>query len=83
VACRRGDLRPSDRLRHEGFIAGYGADGYRANVRSAIKRIRNKFRALARLPELNFYTEPALAPQSGNSKRRPRPGTGRLGREPS
>ena len=35
-----------DRLRHEGFIAGNGADGYRANVRSAIKRIRNKFRAL-------------------------------------
>ena len=35
-----------DRLRHEGFIAGYGADGYRANVRSAIKRLRNKFRAL-------------------------------------
>jgi two-component system, OmpR family, response regulator ChvI len=33
-----------DRLRHEGFIAGDGADGYRANVRSAIKRIRNKFR---------------------------------------
>jgi two-component system, OmpR family, response regulator ChvI len=32
-----------DRLRHEGFIAGDGADGYRANVRSAIKRIRNKF----------------------------------------
>src|SRR6195256_1785682 len=35
-----------DRLRHEGFIAGCGVDGYRANVRSAIKRIRNKFRAL-------------------------------------
>jgi two-component system response regulator ChvI len=34
-----------DRLRHEGFIAGDGPDGYRANVRSAIKRIRNKFRA--------------------------------------
>jgi two-component system response regulator ChvI len=33
-----------DRLRHEGFIAGDGPDGYRANVRSAIKRIRNKFR---------------------------------------
>jgi two-component system, OmpR family, response regulator ChvI len=32
-----------DRLRHEGFIAGDGAEGYRANVRSAIKRIRNKF----------------------------------------
>jgi hypothetical protein len=37
---------------------------------------------LARLPEVNFYTEPALAPQSGNSKRRTRPGTGRLDREP-
>jgi two-component system response regulator ChvI len=35
-----------DRLHHEGFIAGDGPDGYRANVRSAIKRIRNKFRAL-------------------------------------
>ena len=34
-----------DRLRYEGFISGNGADGYRANVRSAIKRIRNKFRA--------------------------------------
>ena len=33
-----------DRLHYEGFIAGSGADGYRANVRSAIKRIRNKFR---------------------------------------
>jgi hypothetical protein len=38
---------------------------------------------LARLPEANFYIEPALAPQSGNSKQRPRPGTGRLDREPS
>ena len=35
-----------DRLHYEGFIAGDGPDGYRANVRSAIKRIRNKFRAL-------------------------------------
>ena len=33
-----------DRLRYEGFIAGSGNDGFRANVRSAIKRIRNKFR---------------------------------------
>jgi two-component system, OmpR family, response regulator ChvI len=33
-----------DRLHYEGFIAGSGDDGYRANVRSAIKRIRNKFR---------------------------------------
>ncbi len=33
-----------DRLHYEGFIAGDGADGYRANVRSIIRRIRNKFR---------------------------------------
>jgi two-component system response regulator ChvI len=35
-----------DRLHYEGFIAGGGADGYRGNVRSTIKRIRNKFRSL-------------------------------------
>ena len=35
-----------DRLHYEGFIAGTGRDGFRANVRSAIKRIRNKFRAV-------------------------------------
>src|SRR5262245_20132471 len=35
-----------DRLHYEGFIAGGGPHGYRANVRSAIKRIRNKFRAV-------------------------------------
>jgi two-component system, OmpR family, response regulator ChvI len=34
-----------DRLHYEGFIAGSGADGYRGNVRTAIKRIRNKFRS--------------------------------------
>ncbi len=46
-----------DRLRHEGFIAGYGADGYRANVRSAIKRLRNKFRALdPTFEEIENYT---------------------------
>jgi two-component system response regulator ChvI len=33
-----------DRLHHEGYLAGSGADGYRANVRSLVKRIRNKFR---------------------------------------
>jgi two-component system, OmpR family, response regulator ChvI len=33
-----------DRLHYEGFIAGKGSDGYRTNVRSAIKRIRNRFR---------------------------------------
>jgi two-component system response regulator ChvI len=36
-----------DRMHYVGFIAGSGDDGYRANVRSAIKRIRNKFRDLA------------------------------------
>ena len=35
-----------DCLHYVGFIAGSGDDGYRANVRSAIKRIRNKFREL-------------------------------------
>ena len=35
-----------DRLHYVGFIAGSGSDGYRANVRSVIKRIRNKFRAI-------------------------------------
>jgi two-component system response regulator ChvI len=34
-----------DHMHYEGFIAGSGDDGHRGNVRSAIKRIRNKFRA--------------------------------------
>ena len=34
-----------DRLHFQGFIAGSGTNGFRANVRSTIKRIRNKFRA--------------------------------------
>jgi two-component system response regulator ChvI len=33
-----------DRMHYEGFIAGNGDHGYRSNVRSSIKRIRNKFR---------------------------------------
>ena len=33
-----------DRMTYEGFIAGVGNIGYRTNVRSAIRRIRNKFR---------------------------------------
>ena len=46
-----------DRLRYEGFIAGTGDDGYRANVRSAIKRIRNKFRACdPAFDEIENYT---------------------------
>jgi two-component system response regulator ChvI len=46
-----------DRLRFEGFIAGSGKDGFRANVRSAIKRIRNKFRACdPTFDEIENYT---------------------------
>jgi two-component system response regulator ChvI len=46
-----------DRLHYEGFIAGTGEDGYRANVRSAIKRIRNKFRACdPTFDEIENYT---------------------------
>jgi len=33
-------------LHHVGFIAGSGEHGYRTNVRSSIKRIRNKFRLI-------------------------------------
>ncbi len=35
-----------DAMHYSGFVAGYGEDGYRVNVRSAIKRIRRKFRKL-------------------------------------
>ena len=46
-----------DRLRGEGFIAGYGAKGYWANVRSAIKRIRQKFSACdSAFDEIENYT---------------------------
>jgi two-component system response regulator ChvI len=33
-----------DLVHGKDFIAGYGAEGYRANVRTFIKRIRKKFR---------------------------------------
>jgi|SRR5712671_3859233 len=36
-----------DCMHYVGFMAGGGDDGFRINVRSALKRIRNKFRALA------------------------------------
>ena len=46
-----------DRLRHEGFVAGEGPRGHWANVRSAIKRIRNKFRAFdTAFDEIENYT---------------------------
>lgn len=35
-----------DCMHYVGFIAGSGENGYRTNVRSSIKRIRNKFRAI-------------------------------------
>jgi two-component system, OmpR family, response regulator ChvI len=33
-----------DLVHGKDFVAGYGAEGYRANVRTFIKRIRRKFR---------------------------------------
>ncbi|HUE19990.1 MAG TPA: response regulator transcription factor [Stellaceae bacterium] len=35
-----------DCVHHAGFLAGSGDEGFRTNVRSSIKRIRNKFRSL-------------------------------------
>jgi two-component system response regulator ChvI len=35
-----------DSVRYTGFVAGSGEEGFRTNVRSSIKRIRNKFRQL-------------------------------------
>ena len=35
-----------DALRGDGFMAGQGEEGYRANVRAMIKRIRRKFTTL-------------------------------------
>jgi two-component system, OmpR family, response regulator ChvI len=46
-----------DCLHYVGFIAGTGDDGYRANVRSAIKRIRSKFHELdSSFVEIENYT---------------------------
>jgi two-component system, OmpR family, response regulator ChvI len=62
-----------DRLTYEGFIAGVGEDRYRTNVRSAIRRIRNKFRACdPAFGEIENYTtfgyywgSPAGDPKAG------------------
>lgn len=35
-----------DLVHGEGFAAGYGAEGYRSNVRAFVKRIRQKFRGV-------------------------------------
>lgn len=46
-----------DAVRREGFVAGSGEHGYRANVRSSIKRIRNKFRECdAAFDQIKNYT---------------------------
>lgn len=34
-----------DCMHYKGFVAGHGDEGFRMNVRAAIKRVRNKFRA--------------------------------------
>lgn len=48
LASRAGDYvsyrSVYDCVRYTGFVAGNGEDGFRTNVRSSIKRIRNKFR---------------------------------------
>jgi two-component system, OmpR family, response regulator ChvI len=46
-----------DRLRHEGFVAGEGPRGHWDNVRAAIRRVRNKFRAFeSAFDEIENYT---------------------------
>ena len=60
LASRPGQYFPYraiyDRLRHEGFVSGRGPNGYRVNVRSAFRRIRNKFRALdPKFQEIECY----------------------------
>jgi two-component system response regulator ChvI len=45
-----------DLVRGKDFIAGYGTQGYRANVRTFIKRIRKKFRDVdPRFDQLENY----------------------------
>jgi len=46
-----------DCMHYQGFVAGYGANGYQTNVRSAIKRVRNKFRMVdPAFVEIENYT---------------------------
>jgi hypothetical protein len=46
------------------------------------RRALAQIERLAPLPQVIVYTGPALAPQSGYSDRRRRPGTGRPDKEP-
>jgi two-component system response regulator ChvI len=46
-----------DCMHHVGFAAGSGTEGYRTNVRSTMRRIRNKFKAqCAHFNEIRTYT---------------------------
>jgi len=46
-----------DCVHHVGFVAGSGEHGYRTNVRSAIRRIRDKFRSrFPEFDEIHTYT---------------------------
>ncbi|MBL6650642.1 MAG: response regulator transcription factor [Reyranella sp.] len=63
-----------DRMHYEGFIAGTGDDGYRTNVRSIIKRIRNKFREIDHTFE-EIKNAAALGYCWGNSTTTPAQGT--------
>jgi two-component system response regulator ChvI len=58
-----------DVVRGEGFIAGIGSEGYRSNVRTMVKRIRQKFRdldpafdALENYPGFGYRWRPTLGP---------------------
>jgi two-component system response regulator ChvI len=61
ISSRVGEYVPYrqiyDAMHYTGFVAGSGEHGYRANVRSSIKRIRNKFRECDPVfDEINNYT---------------------------
>jgi two-component system response regulator ChvI len=46
-----------DLVHGEGFVAGYGSEGYRSNVRAFVKRIRQKFREVdAAFDEIENYS---------------------------
>lgn len=51
-----------DRLRHQSFISRTGPNGYWANVRSGIKRIRSKFRAFD--PQLSALSDIRCGPEA-------------------
>lgn len=61
IASHAGEYVPYrqiyDAMHYVGFVAGTGEQGYRGNVRSSIKRIRNKFREFdPTFEEIHNYT---------------------------